>query len=161
MGVTTACTPNTSVISVNGLHAPGNGISPNSSISGDGRFIVFASQSRDIVPGGNTAAARPDVFLRDTCGGPNGPLTGCTPKTLRISQAISGTLSDHAGERAFLGFYSIYNIISMLRNMSAIADISLLSAIADFASLSSIADRRSSYAHSYPTRTRRILARSA
>jgi hypothetical protein len=83
------------VISVNPSGTPGNSFSQPPSISGDGRFVVFSSQSSDLVPGGNTASARPDVFLRDTCGGSGGPVAGCTPATTRISQALNGTATDN------------------------------------------------------------------
>lgn len=88
------CTPKTTVISVNPAGAPGNSFSQYPSISGDGRFIVFFSQSSDLVPGGNTGSTNPDVFLRDTCGGSSGPVAGCTPSTKRISQALNGTIAN-------------------------------------------------------------------
>ena len=90
IGAPAGCTPAIALISANSSGAPGNGYSQNPSVNGDGRFVAFYSQSSDILPG-NTAAGRPDVFLRDTCGGSGGPLAGCTPSTIRVSVALDGT----------------------------------------------------------------------
>ena len=44
----------------------GNGNSLNSAISGDGRFVVFASEATNL---GGTGTANPDIYLRDTLTG--------------------------------------------------------------------------------------------
>jgi len=90
LGAPAGCAPSTVLISANSTGSPSNSFSQSPSVSGDGRFVVFFSQSSDILPG-NTAPGRPDVFLRDTCGGSGGPVAGCTPSTIRVSVALSGT----------------------------------------------------------------------
>jgi uncharacterized repeat protein (TIGR01451 family) len=94
IGAPAGCVPSTTLTSGNSTGASSDSFSQNPSTSGDGRFVVFASQSSDILPG-NTAGGRPDVFLRDTCGGSNGPVAGCTPSTIRVSQALNGTQADN------------------------------------------------------------------
>ncbi|MGB3511588.1 MAG: DUF4347 domain-containing protein, partial [Microcoleaceae cyanobacterium] len=53
----------TSLVSVNSAGEPGNGFSYSSSISADGRFIVFGSDADNLVPG-DTNEVR-DVFIHD------------------------------------------------------------------------------------------------
>jgi Tol biopolymer transport system component len=95
IGAPAGCAPATTLISVNSSGSPSNSFSQSPSVSGDGRFVVFFSQSSDILPG-NTAPGRPDVFLRDTCGGSGGPVAGCTPSTTRVSVALDGTQANAA-----------------------------------------------------------------
>ena len=61
------------------------------SISSDGRFVVFASDATNLVPGDNNGFA--DIFLRDTC---NGAPSGCTPTTTLISVAADGSAANGA-----------------------------------------------------------------
>src|SRR5208282_6313483 len=49
-------------VSTNGI-APGDGISSDPAISGDGRYVAFSSSSDNLVPGGTNRAQ--DVFVRD------------------------------------------------------------------------------------------------
>jgi hypothetical protein len=88
-GVTTACTPSTTRVSVATDGSEGNGDSLESSVSTDGRFVVFASVATNLVP--NDTNGSDDVFIRDTC---NGAASGCTPSTYRISIAADGSQGD-------------------------------------------------------------------
>jgi uncharacterized repeat protein (TIGR01451 family) len=47
--------------------ASGNGVSSQPALSADGRFVAFASQASDLVPGDNNGQS--DVFLRDLAAG--------------------------------------------------------------------------------------------
>jgi Tol biopolymer transport system component len=75
----TGCTPSTIRVSVDTTGAQGNDHSFFSSISGDGRYVAFASQATNLVSG-DTNAVR-DIYVRDTCIG----ATGCAPSTTRVS----------------------------------------------------------------------------
>jgi len=79
------CTPSTVRVSVASDGTQANGDSALSSISADGRFIVFSSTATNLVPGDTNGV--PDIFLRDTCFG----ATNCTPSTVRVSVASDGT----------------------------------------------------------------------
>ncbi|MBZ5641923.1 MAG: hypothetical protein LAO19_04125 [Acidobacteriia bacterium] len=94
-GVSSGCTPSTTLES-NGISnnpADGNSISP--SISADGRYVAFISSATNLVAGDNNGAA--DVFVRDTCAG---VASGCTPSTQRVSVATSGTQANGASSSA-------------------------------------------------------------
>lgn len=60
------------------------GDSDEGSISGDGRFVTFASEATDVITGDANGVS--DVFLRDTCRG----ATSCTPSTTRVSVSTGG-----------------------------------------------------------------------
>lgn len=78
------------MISVATDGASGNGNSyTNASVSGDGRFVAFQSDSSNLVPG--AASGYADIFLRDTC---IGVPTGCVPNTSRVSLAPDGSLAN-------------------------------------------------------------------
>jgi len=62
------------------------------SISATGRFVAFASDATNMMPGGDVNGVLTDVFVRDTCFGV--PL-GCTPSTVRASEASDGTQGNH------------------------------------------------------------------
>ena len=51
------------LISVSNTGAPGNGLSEDPAISGDGRYVAFVSLASNLVPGDTNKAA--DVFVRD------------------------------------------------------------------------------------------------
>ena len=74
------CTPTTYRVSVSTDGSQGNLPSSAPSISGDGRFVSFVTES--ILVLGDINAA-PDAFVRDTCAG----ASGCVPATTRISAA--------------------------------------------------------------------------
>jgi Tol biopolymer transport system component len=74
------CSSSTSRSSLgpNGLQA--DGASKMATLSADGRYVAFASNASNLVPG--VKAARSEVFLRDTCAGAR---ELCTPSTMRVS----------------------------------------------------------------------------
>jgi len=63
-----------------------NGVSGNAVISSNGRFVLFASNANNLVPGDTNGVT--DVFVRNTCRGAG---SGCTPSTVRVSVASDGT----------------------------------------------------------------------
>jgi trimeric autotransporter adhesin len=90
-GASSSCTPQTTLISTPIYGTVPDGASRTPSISADGRFVVFASDATNLVPGDNNGAA--DIFLRDTC---NGAPSGCTPATTLISVAPDGSEANAA-----------------------------------------------------------------
>ena len=81
----TGCTPSTIRVSRSSGGTQGNAGSTNPSISGNGRYVAFASNSDNLVS--NDANGVRDVFLRDTCIG----ATGCSVSTRRMSVSTAGT----------------------------------------------------------------------
>jgi len=79
------CSPSTSRASLgpNGLQA--DGANTMATLSADGRYVAFASNASNLVPG--VKAARSEVFLQDTCAGTR---ELCTPSTVRVSVTDSG-----------------------------------------------------------------------
>ena len=94
-GVSTGCTPSTTLESIGVGSNPGDGNSISPSISADGRYVAFISSATNLVAGDNNGAA--DVFVRDTCAG---IASGCTPSTQRVSIATSGTQANGASTSA-------------------------------------------------------------
>jgi hypothetical protein len=89
-----SCTPTTYLGS-----ATYNGVKPNngtleSRLSGDGVMVCFASASTNVVAGVTTAG---QIYCRNTCGGPNTPLGGCTASTFLVSKNSSGTGASNFG----------------------------------------------------------------
>lgn len=80
------CTPQTVLVSAAITGAGPDGASRSPSITADGRFVVFASDAANLVPGDNNGVA--DIFLRDTC---IGAPAGCSPATSLISIAPDGS----------------------------------------------------------------------
>lgn len=80
------CTITTSLISVgsDGV-TPGLGSSTEPSISGEGRFVAFASAATNLVSGASTGTQ--EIYVRDTC---LGQASTCTPKTFLVSAAADG-----------------------------------------------------------------------
>ena len=74
--------------------APPNGPSINGGMGMFGRVAIFASKASNLVPGDTNDAW--DVFLRDTCMDlfTVGLLDGCTPVTVRLSEAPDGSQAD-------------------------------------------------------------------
>src|SRR5439155_1055443 len=68
-------------VSVASDDTQGNGASvvctPSPSVSADGRFVAFASQASNLVPGDTNG--RVDLFVRDRCASNGNPIPGCTP----------------------------------------------------------------------------------
>ncbi|HTV60511.1 MAG TPA: IPT/TIG domain-containing protein [Verrucomicrobiae bacterium] len=90
------CTPHTDLVSVSPAGNPANGSSITPSLSGDGRFVAFASWATNLVPGASASQIR--VFVRDLCNGPSAS-ESCIPQTTVVPQAkaASGasTAADH------------------------------------------------------------------
>lgn len=84
------CTVTTSLISIgsDGVSV-GNGPSIEPSISGEGRFIAFASTATNLVSPPTTGAQ--EIYVRDTC---LSQPSACTPQTYLVSSASSGTAAN-------------------------------------------------------------------
>ena len=74
------CQPTTVLASPAWQGGDPNGDSRSPAISGDGRFVAFASDASDLIENDTNGVS--DIFLRDTC---NGAKEGCTPATTRVS----------------------------------------------------------------------------
>ncbi len=85
-GAAAGCTPTTSIASLgNDGSLPNASAADQESISGDGRFVAFASLANNLVPGDTFPVnGWKDVFVRDTC---FGAPAGCAPGTVRVSVA--------------------------------------------------------------------------
>jgi trimeric autotransporter adhesin len=94
-GVTSGCTPATSLISLGIDGNTGNGDSTSASISADGRYVAFVSAATNLVDSDSNGVA--DVFVRDTCAGAP---QGCMPSTQLISVAADGTQANFASSSA-------------------------------------------------------------
>jgi Tol biopolymer transport system component len=88
------------LISVDSIGTQGNGASVNSSISDDGNYIAFESQSTNLIRGGTTLS---DIYRRDRSGN----------QTLLVSTADGFTSGDNAsvgasisGDGTFVAFES-------------------------------------------------------
>lgn len=77
---TNDCTPITYLSSTPDGVTPAGGTNLDSSISSDGRFIVFASTAMNL---GTPSGGVQEIYARDTCTGVT--LTTCTPSTILIS----------------------------------------------------------------------------
>jgi IPT/TIG domain-containing protein/WD40 repeat protein len=85
------CSPTTTLVSVAFDGSDPDGASRSPSVSASGRFVAFASDASNLVPGDANGVA--DIFLRDTCvGAPR----GCTPTTTRLSVGPDGVESNGA-----------------------------------------------------------------
>jgi Tol biopolymer transport system component len=90
-GIFDEAPPTITLISATPSGAAGNGLSVDSDISADGRYVVFASVATDLVPGSGSGF---QVYLRDTCIG----VGSCTAATTLISvgpSAPGNALSRH------------------------------------------------------------------
>jgi Tol biopolymer transport system component len=96
-GVTSGCTPATSLISLGNDGSIGNApsqIDGQTPMSADGRFFVFESLASNLVPGDTFApSAWKDIFVRDTC---YGAPSGCMPSTVRVSVADTPSIATEA-----------------------------------------------------------------
>lgn len=84
IGAPTGCTPSTTLISVAAGGSPAGGANP--SVSSDGRFVAFNSNSANIVNGDSGGVG--EAFVRDTC---NGAPSGCVPGNVLVSAPSTGT----------------------------------------------------------------------
>jgi hypothetical protein len=105
IGAPAGCTPSTILIDVpfDGSAEPNSAVegSDPSSVSDDGRYVLFASDAGNLVaPGGPPAGGRFQVYLRDTCiGGP----AGCTPSTQLVSVPGGPLQTSFTNLRVFQG----------------------------------------------------------
>lgn len=83
-GAGAGCTPSTIRVSISAGGTQGNGGSSNPSMSGNGRYVAFASNADNLI--GSDLNGVGDVFLRDTCQG----ASGCAPSTRRMSVSTAG-----------------------------------------------------------------------
>lgn len=74
-----SCIPSTAEVSIGAEQSSLGGVNELPSLSEDGRFVVFESQSA-------SASGAPVILLRDTCLGASAP-DGCVPSTTLISAA--------------------------------------------------------------------------
>lgn len=104
IGASAGCTPSTTVVSPNqaGGNSQTNAYAAYASVSGDGRFAVFASTASDLVSA--STGGTPQVFIRDTCIGASG---ACTPANTLLSAALDGTVAN--SDSSVNGFALISN----------------------------------------------------
>jgi len=67
------------------------------SISNDGRYVVFASDAKNLVP--NDTANEANVYLRDTC---IGAPSGCTPSLTLVSASTTGGIPSTTGNGSYV-----------------------------------------------------------
>jgi Tol biopolymer transport system component len=91
-GAASGCTPSTTLVSVATDGTQANSSSEQPAISADGRYVAFGSAATNLVA--NDTNQGFDVFVRDTCQSSSGPVSGCTPSTIRVSVASDGTQGD-------------------------------------------------------------------
>lgn len=94
VGAPAGCTPSTVLVDVNSNGAPSNSYSYGPSISATGRYIVFQSESTDIVPAAfqGSDSAYEQVYVRDTC---IGAPAGCMPMTVLASISPEGQAGNY------------------------------------------------------------------
>jgi trimeric autotransporter adhesin len=101
-----SCTPQTLMIDVGRDGSPANGPAGRGlAISGDARFVAFSSRATNL-----TAGASPDatqIYLRDTCMGPDAP-ADCALKTTLISISLAGEPASGASEFPSISFDGRY-----------------------------------------------------
>jgi hypothetical protein len=85
------CAPTTFLVSANGSGIASAMDAINPSISGDGRYVSFASFAQ-LAPGSSNQAI--NLFLRDTCQSSNGPVAGCSPSISTVSVGLGGAIAN-------------------------------------------------------------------
>jgi hypothetical protein len=88
VGAPAGCTPQTLLVSANTTGGVGTGGLNGSyvaSLSGNGRFVMFQSDTTDLIATSNNRVLQ--IYLRDTCIGAAG---ACTPKTTLVSADSGG-----------------------------------------------------------------------
>ena len=95
IGVPSGCKPSTTRVSLDNAGQQILLANVTPSISGDGRFVVFASGLDDYYYGIGTLI----LYLRDTCAGAG---SGCTSTTIRVDVTPSGTGGDGSSGPALL-----------------------------------------------------------
>ena len=75
---------------------PTGGTGPaRATVSGDGRFVTYATDRVDLVA--DDTNDRPDVFVRDRCVSNGIAVAPCTPTTTRVSIATNSIIQDSLG----------------------------------------------------------------
>ena len=94
-----ACTPSTTLVSVdlNGTSATEMSVSPT--IDASGRYIAFESNVRNLVPTTNSFTAIPQIYIRDTCVGAD---ASCKPATALISVSAAGVAANNHNYKALI-----------------------------------------------------------
>jgi hypothetical protein len=96
-GVTSGCTPATTLISLGNDGSIGNSpsqVDGQTPMTANGRFIVFESLASNLVPGDTFAPGGwKDIFVRDTC---HGAPSGCIRSTVRVSVAETPSIATEA-----------------------------------------------------------------
>jgi hypothetical protein len=120
-GVTSGCTPATTIVSAGLSNAAANGDSTFPAISGgasaDGRYVSFLSSATNLVSGVTNGVV--NAYVRDTC---TGAAPGCTPTTQLVSETTGGTQADGATTSATIdatGRYIIFE--SAASNLGAVS----------------------------------------
>lgn len=110
------CTPSTTTVSVGEDRSYADWFSSWPSVSGDGRFVVFESLARNLVPDSSNSGKQ-HVFLRDTCLG-SAP-KGCVPTMSVVS--LDPTVAEGADKSfapsispsgRYIGFGAISSVLS-------------------------------------------------
>ena len=91
------CTPSTILVSADNNGNIGNGTSSEGAITRDGRYVAFESGATNLA--GTIPFNSVNVFLRDTCLGPNAP-SNCAARTTLLSKtpigsAVANSFSGH------------------------------------------------------------------
>lgn len=97
----------TTLVSVNTNGVPGNGVSRNSVMTPDGRFVAFGSLASDLVPGDTNAIA--DVFVRDLQAGITSLASpGAVPATTasNIKTEVGSDLPQITPDGRYVAFFS-------------------------------------------------------
>lgn len=110
----TDCTPQTIAVDLapDGS-APNGPAGPTLAMSGDGRFVAFASSATNLLAAGSAAlSADAQIYFRDLCLGANAP-AGCVPSTQLASRGSQGSAGDGpsaspsiSGDGRYLAFVS-------------------------------------------------------
>src|SRR6185437_1261437 len=96
------------LVSVSNAGAPGNGLSEDPAISGDGRYVAFVSLASNLVPGDTNKTA--DVFVRDVQEG----------TTRRVSVTSSGAQANQGSYSASISANGRYvAFVSSATNLAA------------------------------------------
>ena len=90
---TNTCTPITYLASTPDGVTPAGGSSLESALSGDGRFVAFASTATNL---GTASGGVQQIFVRDTCN--NVVTTTCTPSTILVSSPDGSTAANGMSE---------------------------------------------------------------
>ncbi len=86
-GASSACKPQTTLLSAASDGSAANDDSTSPSISANGRYVAFSSAATNLL---EHAATGRQIYLRDTCAGADG---GCAPSTQIVSLDLNGTLT--------------------------------------------------------------------